>query len=321
MTFVQLGYLQIRDPVVVNVSYFFAFTDDPTIDATGSKANIQRGAAMLFATGEFRKLVCSGQLAAEKVGKKKTPLCSAAYKYMFNACRVPRREQDSYRIYDPSRYTHCIVARKGHFFAMELVHPETGDPLPVSILEEQLEECVDLADAVPSSRPKLGLMTSGNRDDWADARGELLSTGGIAMEKALLKVESGAILLNLDDLAPVSRQECGELFWTGGLNSGENRWFDKSIQIMVANNGKAGFLGEHSMMDGMPCVNYCDYISQVRHADAKKRSGSGSLSISKVTDIFAEALDKAAPAVVEGMETKGKHDLSLHSFGFMLSLT
>lgn len=248
--------------MVVNVSYFFSFVDDPTVDVSSSSPNVQRGAAILFATAEFRKLVVTGQLPYERVGKKKTPICATAYKYMFNACRISRREQDSYCIYDPSRYTHCIVSRKGHFFSIQLVHPETGNPLRVTELEDQLRQCIALADAIPSTRPKLGLMTSGNRDDWADARQEILATGGSAMEEALEILQSGAILLNLDDESPVSRQELGDLYWTGGSKSGENRWFDKSIQIMVTNNGKAGLIAEHSMMSvslllqKIPCTIY-----------------------------------------------------------------
>lgn len=260
-----MGYLQVRDPLVVNVSYFFSFVDDPTVDSTPSAMpNVQRGAAILFATAEFRRRVATGQLQQERIGKSKAvPLCSVAYKYMFNACRIPRLGQDSYRIYDPSRYTHTIVARKGHFFAMELVHLETGDPLPVSQLEDQLRTCIAMADRLPSSRRKLGLLTSQNRDFWARDRQQLVEKGGLAMEEALEMLQSGAILLDLDDEAPVSRQECGDLFWTGGLKSGENRWFDKSIQIMVANNGKAGLIGEHSMMDGMPMINFANYMTSV----------------------------------------------------------
>jgi hypothetical protein len=31
-----------------------------------------------------------------------------------------------------------------------------------------------------------------------------------------------------------------------------NRWFDKPLQFIVNDNGTAGFMGEHSMMDGTP---------------------------------------------------------------------
>jgi len=300
----QGGYLQVRDPVVVNVSYFFSFVDDPTIDATGSDSNVQRGAALLYATAEFRKQVITGQLPYERVGKRKTPICATAYKYMFNACRIPQREQDSYRIYDPSVYTHCIVARKGHFFAIQMVHPTTGNPLPVTELEDQLRQCITLADSIPSSRPKLGLMTSGNRDDWADARQQLVDEGGMEMGKALEKLQSGVILLNLDNESPVSRQELGDLYWTGGLKSGENRWFDKSIQIMVANNGKAGLIAEHSMMDGMPVINFSNYITGVTYAEARRKSIGVNSVRTTVQDIFSMALDRIDQGMVEILEEK-----------------
>mmetsp|Transcript_27597 Transcript_27597/g.45643 ORF Transcript_27597/g.45643 Transcript_27597/m.45643 type:complete len:671 (+) Transcript_27597:117-2129(+) len=306
----QMGYLQVRDPVVVNVSYFFSFVDDPTIHATPlSTPNVQRGAAILFATAEFRKLVVTGQLPPERVGKKKTPICATAYKYLFNACRIPCLEQDVYRIYDPSRFTHSIVARKGHFFSIELVHPQTGNPLPVSQLEDQLRECIAMADSLPFSRKKLGLLTSQNRDDCARARQALLKAGGVTMEEALEKLESGAILLNLDDEAPVSRQECGELFWTGGLKSGENRWFDKSIQIMVTNNGKAGLIAEHSMMDGMPVINFANYMTSVTYGKAKRKSIQQKEKIvaipnPTVHDIFGRALAACDPTLLEGLESK-----------------
>jgi carnitine O-acetyltransferase len=295
-----MGYLQVRDPVVVNVSYFFSFVDDPTVDAAtaSSMPNVQRGAAILFATAEFRRLVVTGQLPQERIGRNKAvPLCSVAYKYMFNACRIPRLGHDSYRMYDPSLCSHTIVARRGHFFAMELVHPETGHPLPVGQLEDQLRLCIARADSLPSSRGKLGLLTSQNRDLWARDRQRLVEGGGLVMEEALEMLQSGAILLNLDDEAPVSRQECGDLFWTGGLKSGENRWFDKSIQIMVANNGKAGLIAEHSMMDGMPVINFANYMTSVTYAQAKRKSlfhrgKSGILPVDSpvVQDIFGPAL-------------------------------
>ena len=190
---------------------------------------------------------------------------------------------------------------------MELVDPESGDPLPVMVLEDQLRQCIRLADGVSSTRSKLGLMTSQNRDNWADAREALLQAGGLAMEEALTVLESGAVLLNLDDEAPVSRQECGDLFWTGGLTSGGNRWFDKSIQIMVANNGKAGAIMEHSMMDGMPIIVFADYITKITYAEAKRRSLNRVVRTNVgVTDIFGNVLNSIDPSIPRALETKGE---------------
>jgi len=307
------GYLQVRDPVTINVSYFFHFADDPSIADTvpvDKPLGIKRGASMLHAAAEFRKMICSGTFPHERVGRKepKTPFCSVAFKYMFNSCRVPRREQDTYRMYDPSLHKHCIIARKGHFFAIDFVD-ENGDPLPVQVIEQRLEECIALAD-VEGEGPMLGWLTSSDRDSWADARDELLNTYGSDMKNALERLESGALLLCLDDETPVSKKECADLFLTGNLSSGNNRWFDKSIQLFVTENGKAGLQGEHSMMDGMPVIAFSNYITNQSYSDAEKKSSSKDFNLpdDKVESIFAKFHDDLSST--SAMVEKAKSDFT-----------
>ncbi|CAB9525485.1 Carnitine O-palmitoyltransferase 2, mitochondrial [Seminavis robusta] len=305
-----LGYLQVRDRSPINVSYFFQLKDDPTCFVGDSDVQIKRGAALLWHTAEYRYKVCSGTMPAETVGKKKIPLCSTAFKYMFHACRIPQKDQDAYRIYDPSRHTHAIVACKGHFFAVDFLDQQ-GNVIPVSVLEQRLQQCVDMAHAqVPLL--ELGWMTAANRDEWAQGRKALLDAGGVAMETALEKLESGAMVLNLDvDEAPVSRDE-GAYLWLHGMNplDGDtkpcNRWFDKSIQLIVAKNGKTGFLGEHTMMDGMPLVGFAEHVAKHSHQEAVEGSAiyNGNVSNGGVENIFQAALPEvaASPAVQKAFQ-------------------
>jgi hypothetical protein len=46
------------------------------------------------------------------------------YQYMFNACRVPIKPSDTTVTYDPSKFHHVLVARKGKFYVLDTVHPE-----------------------------------------------------------------------------------------------------------------------------------------------------------------------------------------------------
>jgi carnitine O-acetyltransferase len=265
------GYLQVRDSVVINVSYFFHFQKDPT-----AVSQIQRGAALLVAAADFRKKVVTGQLPAEAVGKHKTPLCSVAYKYMFHACRIPVRDHDSYMIYDPARNRHAAVACRGHFFKMDFVD-EDGNAYPLSVLEEGLQKCRDLADELPPSLP-LGWLTSQNRDDWADARQTLLESCP-RMEQALEVLQSAALLICLDEVDRASSEGMAQLLLHAGrdASSGANRWFDKSIQLVLTKEGQAGLVGEHSMMDGMPVMNFANRLTEVTYAQA------GALATAKVT--------------------------------------
>ena len=219
------GYLDVRDPVTVNVSYFFHLKDDvtlPVVDTSAAAAaaaaaaddgggaiitpGVRRGAAMLHAACEYRRGVCSGSIKRETAGPpgpRSKPLCSAMFRYMFNACRVPRAKSDTYRIYDPSRHDHVVVIRSGRFYSVRVMEEggegggtagttaTTGRPLPLSVIEERLGRVVRMArdadaeeeeDAVTGhesaarrgTKMELGWLTSWDRDSWAEAREEIL---------------------------------------------------------------------------------------------------------------------------------------------------
>ncbi len=254
----QEGYLKYREPVVINVSYFFNIKhDDETLkeaDADvvkgegGEKSlGVMRAASALIALAQYRKQVCSGQMPQETIGKKNIPLCSTAFKYMFHSCRIPRKDQDVYKMYDPFLYKHCIVAVKGQFFAMDFVDAENEDePLSLESLEAGLMQCISLAKVQNEKYGlDLGVLTTDHRDEWAKNRERLLQIGGETMEKALHKLESGAVVLCLDDDDPITFRELANRYWHGYRESYMNRWYDKSINLMCQSNGKLGFLGKY----------------------------------------------------------------------------
>lgn len=333
-----LGYLQVRDPVVVNVSYFFQFSDDgslPQVAPSTKSLGVLRAASLLHSAAGFRQLVASGDLPHEAIGRKepRTPLCSAAYKYMFNACRVPRKDEDSYKIYDPSLNSHAVVAVNGKFYSFDFVEKGTGEALPLEVLEDRLQQCVEMSKSGPSL-PMIGYLTSDNRDICAETRESLLRVGGSRMEEALQVLESSALMICLDENEePTSKKQMSEVVWTGGLNSGHNRWYDKSIQIICTKNGKAGMNGEHSMMDGMPVVNFCDYITKTPYAgvmansNGKHSAGGGGYESAEdnVKDIFSDlTAELTAPssniyALVDRSKTNfdkliSAHELQVQSF-------
>lgn len=287
----QMGYLQVRDPLVYNVSYFLQLKDDPYIEVS-TLSQVQRAASLLVATAKFRDEVCSGHLPPDRVGRKDTLLCSSTFKYLFNACRIPFQQQDSYFIFDPYKNKHIIVARKGHFFSFEFVD-EVGDPFPSYILEERLQKCIEMADQIPSTRPKLGLLTALCRDSWATARESLIKIGGERMQESLLTLQSGSIMLCLDSDNPESLEDCSKQFLSGGEGSSHNRWFDKSINLIVTPAGKAAMLCEHSMLDGTATLRYADRIASVN--STKISMGENEATIAPpVYDVFADVFSEMA---------------------------
>jgi carnitine O-acetyltransferase len=209
---------------------------------------------------------------------------------MFHACRIPQETQDCFRIYDPSLFSHAVVACRSHFFTVPVLD-DKGDILPLSLMEKNLMKCQEMAERSPAQF-ELGYLTTWNRDDWSLARKELLRMGGPIMQRALEIMESSMLMICLDDEEPVSYRQRALEFWHGGRQSGGNRWFDKSIQLVASRNGKIGYVGEHSMMDGMPAVGLCDYLkSQTYRKQLNSEKGATFVaSPDSIANIFQEAL-------------------------------
>jgi carnitine O-acetyltransferase len=65
------------------------------------------------------------------------------------------------------------------------------------------------------------------------------------------------MVMCLDDVNPTTDEEKARNIWHG---NGANRFFDKPIQYIVAENGEAGFCGEHCMMDGTPTLKLTEWV-------------------------------------------------------------
>jgi hypothetical protein len=195
-------YLQYRAPLPHHVSYFLLVPDDAKFvvqnkESSSTSVGLQRAAAVATAVLETRYAMIHGTMPAETVGDK--PLCMTGVKYLWHACRVPYPNQDKYRLYDPSRYQHVIVASHGQFFAVDLTHDD-GRPLPLPLIQARLEYCQDLAQQQQESAawPAVGWVTSLDRDTWSAVREEWIQCSD-TLRDAMEIIEAGAFLLALDD--------------------------------------------------------------------------------------------------------------------------
>ena len=325
----RYGYLKVRDPSPINVNYIFNF---PKPRKGYNNNSLQRGAKVLHSVYEYSERVRSGSLPQGRFGKQQTPLCSSMYKYMFYACRIPKKEQDVYRIYNTkfSRFfdpendipPHAIVSAKGHYFSVDLIDPSSGRPYSIIELEKALQICLAQAltfdkDTNANTFQNIGLLTTANRDVWASNRSTLIDSID-GMGDALHKLESGLILLCLDgfddDNADSTKIDSLSQNSRSYLMGSEGRWYDKSIQLVLTPKGNLGINGEHSMMDGMPVVGLYDHIieQESRQEDIKPIESS---SISPVvTPIFVPLLEKMGDHqqnIVHAMVNKASSDFEM----------
>lgn len=85
----------------------------------------------------------------------------------------------------------------------------------------------------------VGALTSTDRDLWTTNYRRLRSHS-YENAKSLERIHSAAFVLCLDETAPITNEEISKACWH---NEGVNRWYDKALQLIVFENGRAGFLG------------------------------------------------------------------------------
>lgn len=240
----ETAYLAYRDPVVPYVSYFYSFRDDRR-----RRNPAKRAAAITTAALEFQRQVDEGTLEPEYM--RKQPISMFSYQYMFNCSRVAAERVDYPIKFDWKDNQHIVVVRKNQFFKVP-THVD-GQQLTTSELELHFSNIYKKA----AKCPAIGALTSLPRDAGASARAKLLNASP-ANAAALTAIESSSFVVCLDDAAPITLEERAHAYWHG---DGANRWFDKPCQFIVNDNGTAGFIGEHSMMDGTPTHRLCDTVN------------------------------------------------------------
>ncbi|KAH7884917.1 acyltransferase ChoActase/COT/CPT [Phlebopus sp. FC_14] len=314
----ESAYMGYRDPVVVYVSYFYVHRDvgRARVPDGGTRPGVGRGtakAAMLVkAMLGFREMTESQTLEPEMI--KGVPLCMDSYKWLFHASRYPQKPIDTAKKFDAKIHNHIVFVRKNKFYEVPLVS-RSGKELSVAELEIQIERVKKLAgdeEGVP-----VGALTSDNRDNWADAREALLAASPTNAH-TLERIESSVIVVCLDDTKPVTREELSWACWVG---DGRNRFYDKH-QLLVFENGRSGFLGEHSCMDGTPTLRMNEYVlAAVEHGkvDLGPDATGSELPFPKelgfVLDKRCVGYAKDACARFDALV--GKHDLEvLHYEGY-----
>jgi carnitine O-acetyltransferase len=127
-------------------------------------------------------------------------------------------------------------------------------------------------------------------------------------------IHSAAFLVSLDSNTPSEPVSFSRELWHGGLS---NRWVDKPVQFIVYDNGKAGILGEHAVMDGTPTVRMCDdVINRIASPSFDRGSPSSSSTPSQPEpldwNVTPTTLSAISAAETAASELCGSQTLSVH---------
>lgn len=245
------AYMSYRDPVVPYVLYFFNHKD---VSNEVGKDQLLKALLIAYYTTQFLVKVETETLEPEII--KGNPYCMNAFHHMFNNLRVPASGSDITKLYVSKDHRYFVVAINNHFYKVYHHHATTDEPLSKVEIYKQLQRVV--ADAASKPRgPGIGVLTSLNRDEYLEVYNKVVK---LPVNAALLEtIFASSFVIALDAHSPVTIEEKAKTYWHG---DGQNRFFDKPLEFIVAANGNSGFLGEHSRMDATPTVQLNNTVLQ-----------------------------------------------------------
>ncbi|XP_031619166.1 choline O-acetyltransferase isoform X3 [Contarinia nasturtii] len=224
---------------------------------------------------QHKEIIDSDQLPKERAAnrEKNQPLCMAQYYRLLGSCRRPGDPRDSQYLPEPRNDQHVIVSCRNQMYCVPVKAGDRGR-LSEKEIESQLLFILSDAPCVSVKPPPIGLLTAEPRTTWAHDRQSLLQHQ--QNQRNIELIEQALVLICLDEPIPTSfngqgfigatqsihraglRDESNmahEMIHGGGsdYNTG-NRWFDKTMQIIICNDGTWGLCYEHSTSEGIAVV-------------------------------------------------------------------
>ncbi|QLL30715.1 hypothetical protein HG536_0A05300 [Torulaspora globosa] len=254
------SYLEYNDPVIPYVSYFYCHKPLPISHKAIESDPLMKATAIIVTVSNFIEALKDESLPPEVI--RGTPFCMNSFHLMFNTSRLPGPPQDNrdtnifYSIYENN---FIVVAFKGNFYKVTTHDPQTNKPLSPNEIWSQLYSIVNAKSAhlQCETNSGIGFLTSLPRDQWRVAYQELIKNP--LSQHSLETIHRASYIVALDDANPVTFEEKSRNTWHG---NGYNRYFDKSLQFVVTQNGSSGSVNEHSKMDGTPTCFLNHYVVQ-----------------------------------------------------------
>ncbi|XP_066141678.1 choline O-acetyltransferase [Euwallacea fornicatus] len=209
------------------------------------------------------------------------PLCMAQYYRILGCCRIPGKVRDSQYIAEyksdcdhPSE--HIVVLCRNQQYCIPVQAGDRGrlneDEICAQLLYI-LDDAPCQANVVP-----LGILTGWKRALWAEAREDLMREE--KNRRNLELIAKSLLVVCLDEALPTTfncrLQKGGQGYSTGNRDESNlahqmihgggsqcnsaNRWFDKTVQLVISGDGACGLCYEHSMAEGVAVIQLMENL-------------------------------------------------------------
>ncbi|KAJ8261064.1 hypothetical protein COCON_G00167870 [Conger conger] len=274
----QTAYLDSRMPVVVHLSPGVVF---PRLEFHDRQGQIRYAAKLIAGVLDFKTMIDNETLPVEYLGGK--PLCMNQYYQVLSSCRIPGPKKDTVVNHALGKRppSHITVVHNFQFFVLD-VYNSDGTPLTIDQLYMQLEKIWN--SSLQTNKEPIGILTSQHRNTWEKAYNTLIKDkvnkeSVRAIQKSIITVCLDAPMPRVSDELYRSRTAIQMLHGGGSSWNSGNRWFDKTLQFIIGEDGSCGLIYEHAPAEGPPIVSLVDHVVEYTKKSEMVRSPMVPLSM------------------------------------------
>uniref|UniRef100_A0A0B8RRG0 Carnitine O-acetyltransferase-like n=1 Tax=Philothamnus irregularis TaxID=1899461 RepID=A0A0B8RRG0_9SAUR len=256
---IQTAYLENHLPLVVHSSPAVVL---PRQDFNDWRGQLRFAAKLIAGVLDFKAKIDRQTLLVEY--SHGHPLSMDCYSRLFASCRLPGRKRDSILLPPPGRKppSYITVVRNFQFFQLE-VYNSDGTPLTIDQLYLQLLKIRSFSWKL--NKEPLGVLTSDHRHTWGEAftslmKDKLNQESALKIQRSLFTVCLDAPILKVSDAHAQSRLAAQMLHGGGSYSNSGNRWFDKTLQFIIGEDGTCGVLYEQAIAEGPLIATVIDYV-------------------------------------------------------------
>lgn len=240
-------YLEYRGALPTGV-HFNILVNQPPLKKELSRAELAGKAS--FLVGEYYHKIIDE--AIEPVTFKGVPLDMGQYKRFFRSIRIPKTERDQFAIADFDKRNNFVV----------FIYRNNMYRIPVTNENGQLyqsEKIIELIEQILQSSEEeginIGLFTTIEREQAARIYNELKVSECNA--KNLEALKDALLVISIDE-----ESENGHEAVQGLMLNSRNKYFDKTIQLVITKKGRIGYSIEHTAVDGTTIFAVISYINE-----------------------------------------------------------
>lgn len=257
-------YLEIRDPIVLNVNPAFIFSNNINVDLKsvskqlGTSPKVAKAALLIHGAAHYINLIKTGHL--EPYVEKTVPLDMSQYPKLFSSTRIPGYSRDIFKNVIHLNVKHIIVMRNNRFYVVNILDDHLN-PLSVEHIASQLNSIECNEESSRRAELFVGSFTGSDRLNWSWNYSRLESLGD--NRKSLDLIENSLFSVSFESYTHESIENATKEVLMG--DSCSNRYYDKSIQMIFYEDGTTGINFEHTGFDGHTVLSFVEYIQNFKY--------------------------------------------------------